>query len=438
MNATRPLSAVRHAGKRLFVHIGMPKTGSKSIRTLLAQWPAFLERSGVHVPVAGLGRPSGGHAALFESRLGRPPAGWEAWMRLPCDSVAWNDLRDELIRCAARRFVVSWEVLASGRPQASEWAEAFAVLGGEAGVDIEAVAYVRPQYQWLVSQYTQGVKWGDETRRFEAVLEECLGRRAGQGRTWAAATLHAGLDYNRVFAPWREVLGDRLQVFSLAETQRTGGLAPHFLRRIGVNDLADMATCAPRVNQRPGGKLLEVLRLTSAALDAAGIDKLWKRSLLNKVRADLPALLEHDVPFAPLTDAQIDAVIERHAGANAQFAQDYGPAAAFHCDDARTARTSSGSPPPVRFEWQDFGGAERDRVRRYIKGATGVDLDTGRSGAIPSMERTGPRRRSISPGVRLFASQARSVRRPRDAVPFLRWLRWRLHGFLRRRLRAPA
>lgn len=435
MNATKP-SAARHAGKRLFVHIGMPKTGSKSIRTLLAKWPAFLERSGVHVPVAGLGRPSGGHGALFESRLGRPPAGWEAWMHLPCDSVAWRELRDELIRCAARRFVVSWEVLASGRPQASEWAEAFAALGREAHIDVEAVAYVRPQYQWLESQYVQGVKWGDETRRFEACLEECLGQRAWRGQTWASATLHAGLDYNRVFAPWRAALGDRLKVYSLAEAQRAGGLVRHFLRRIGANDLADMATRVPRMNQRSGAKLLEVLRLTSAALDAAGIDKLWKRSLLNKVRADLPALLEHDVPFAPLTDAQIDAVTERYAGANAKFAQDYGPDVVFRCEDARASR---GSPRPARCEWQDIGGAERDRVRRYIKGATGVDLDTGRSRAIPGMEGTW-RRRSGSRGGRrrLYASQTRSIRQPRDVVPFLRWLRWRLHGFLRRRLRAPG
>ena len=397
----------------------MPKTGSTTIDVLLAKWPAFLERSGVHVPVAGLGYP-GGYAALSEDR----------------DPLALGDLRDEVTRCAAPRFVVSWELFAAGLPQTSEWAETFGSLGRDAGIGIEAIAYVRPQYQNIESRYTQKVKRGHETRRFEVFLEECLGRRAWRGENRRSALLHASLDYNRVFAPWREVLGDRLKVYSLAEAHRTGGLVRHFLRCIGANDLADIATCAPHMNRRPGAKLLEVLRLTSAALDTAGIDTLRKSSLLDKVRADLPALLEHDVPFAPLTDAQIDAVTERYAGANAKFAQDYGPDVVFHCEDASTSR---GSSRPARCEWQDIGGAERDRVRRYIEGATGVDLDTGRSRAIPGMEGTW-RRRSASRGVRrrLYASQTRSIRQPRDVVPFLRWLRWRLHGFLRRRLRAPA
>ena len=412
----------------LFVHIGMPKTGTKTIQMLLAARPAFLERAGVHVPVAGLTRFTG-HSGLMELVQGPD----DPWLHRRLDPAAWDGLRDELTRCPARRFIVSSEVFGDGRPQSSDWAKAFAALGEEAGVDVEVLAYVRPQYQWLEARYSQLVKNGRETRPFEACLEECLVSGGGTGNAPQLRYPYTGLDYNSVFEPWREVLGDRLKIHTLDDAQRAGGLVRHFSALIGANEVADV-TCLPRSNQRPGAKFVEVLRLTSAALGTVGFNvPLLAYSPWQKVRAGLPALLDHDIPFRPLSDAEIHALTERYADSNTQFGRDYGVDAAFHSKSRRTD-----SPRPVRIAWQDFGDGERDRVRSFVLDALGVDLGTGRVKNEPAW--TAPQSRPPSYArihyrLRLLASQARSVRHPSDAVPFLRWLRWRLSGILRPRRR---
>ncbi len=422
------MSAMHRRSKRLLVHVGMPKTGSTSIQMLLAKWPAFLERSGVHVPAAGL-LWLRGHSKLLEKHRYDPEVR-DPWAHRRLDSRAWGDLRDELTRVAAGRFVISSEFLGDGRPQSLEWAEAFAALGRDAGVDVEVFAYVRPQYQWLEARYAERVRNGWETRPFRACLQDCLASRRITGD--ALASPYASLDYNGVFNPWREVFGGELNVYTLDEARHAGGLVRHFLHVVGASDLANVVS-VPHVNQRPGAKLVEISRLTSAALDAADLDVPTKSLLLDSVLAELPTLLEDDVPFRPLSDAQIHAVIERYADSNAKFADEYGLDAAFHPESAKT-----GSPRPARVEWQDIDRAERDRVRRHVLDRAGVDLDTGlrrpRLEARWGRPSVGSAVASsvILRGLRLSLSQAKSIRYPSDVVPFFRWLRWYLMCFLRR------
>lgn len=414
------------ASKRLlFVHIGMPKTGSTSIQTLFVKWPTLLERAGVHVPVVGLTWLNG-HSGLLKKHRHVADVR-DPWAHRQLDPTALADLREEMTRCDARRFVISSELFGDGRPQSSEWAEAIAALGREADVDVEVFAYVRPQYQWLEAWYAQLVTNGVETRPFEACLVECLASKGGS----AIRLRYAGLDYNHVFEPWREVFGSRLRVYTLDEARRGGGSVRHFLHLIGASDLAEAVARLPAVHRRQGAKFVEVLRRTSAALDAAGLDVPKKSLLLRKVRGELPALLEDDTPFRPLSDAQIRAVIDRYADSNAKFAQDYGLDMAFHSENTRLD-----SPRPSRFEWGsghgDIGDAERDRVRSYVLDVTGVDLNTGT--VLGDAGRAVRRLSTLWLRLRPFDLQARDIRNPSDYVCYLRWLRWHLLDILRRRL----
>lgn len=417
------------ASKRLlFVHIGMPKTGSTSIQTLLVKWPNLLERAGVHVPVVGLTWLNG-HSGLLKKHRHVADVR-DPWAHRQLDPTALADLREEMTRCDARRFVISSELFGDGRPQSWEWAEAIAALGREADVDVEVFAYVRPQYQWLEAWYAQLVANGVETRPFDACLvEECLTSKVPASATHPR---YAGLDYNHVFEPWREVFGSRLRVYTLDEALRGGGSVRHFLHLVGASHLADVVAGAPAANQRQGAKFVEVLRRTSAALDVAGLEVPTKSLLLRKVRGELPALLEDDTPFLPLTDVQIRAVIDRYADSNAKFAQDYGLDVAFHSENTRLD-----SPRPSRFEWGgegdgNIGDDERDRVRSYVLDITGVDLNTGAVG--DDAERAVRRLFALWLRLRPFAFAARDIRNPSDCVCYLRWLRWHLLGMLRRRL----
>ena len=99
--------------RRLVVHVGLPKTGSSTIRHALAALAPELRCQGVHVPVAGRSpRPDGSirHANLLRALTGvdfKPEHG------------AWLELAEELRESNARQFVVSDEMLSRRSPSSS-------------------------------------------------------------------------------------------------------------------------------------------------------------------------------------------------------------------------------------------------------------------------------------------------------------------------------
>ena len=339
--------------RSLVVHIGMPKTGSTSIQRMLSDLAPSLEQLGIHVPLTArhCGHENLVHAIDDRCRKFRPALG------------GWRELADELTRCAASRFVLSAEVFVAPWLGA-RGAVAVAAMAKAADLDVEIIGYVRPQYQYLESSYAQRVKNGRQSARFEAVLDDLVNR--------------PGLNYNRIFQPWRETFGDRLAVYPLEPERMPGGLLAHFLDRLGAGELTAAAAALPRANERPGARQLEVLRLVSAALDNELVDWPVQVSLLRALRRDLPAMLVGDAPFSGLSQAQVQAVTRRHAESNARFAREYAVDAdgiLFRDEDSDAVRR------PNRTAWEEFGDAERARVARFVRDAVGVDLPVAGSDA---------------------------------------------------------
>ena len=422
-----------HSQRKLFVHIGMPKAGSTSIQAMLAGWPAFFERAGIHVAVAG--RQAGSHSQLYDDD-GEPRRS------------VWNDLLHELIHCPARRFVMSWEPFAAGhsrdrRRSSGNRASDVAALGEAADVDVRIVAYVRPQYQYMESLYAESVKLGSWTAPFGVVVEDYLQKQR--------------FDYHKALRPWRDTFADRIAIHPLDHAHMGNGALEHFLGVVGAVDPA-LAWVQRRRNPRIGAKHVEVLRLAGAALAALGADRPARARLLEPLRLGVPALLAADLPFAGLTPAEVDAVSQHFAASNARFARDYG----IDPDGVLFRHPADGLLRPALADGADFSEVERARLRGLIDRALGKDIaeivDASlaprslrcsaakpRTGALQTLLR---RRsawdalhawcRRLHSRTRLVCRQTRSIRDIASMKTFLRWLRWELEVRWRRLFPASA
>ena len=344
-------SACRAAQRRLVVHVGMPKCGSTSVQGMLAALSPRLARAGVLVPRAGSAAP-GNHHNLWRAEVGhrthRPTRG------------GWAELRGEIGASAASLVVLSSELftLPDGRRGC---AGRVAELAAATGAAVTVVGYVRPQAAWLESWYAERVRSADEAATFEAFAARMLGP-SGEDL----------LDYNRVFAPWREAFGDAVRVFPLEAPGPAQGVDDHFLATLGVATpalLGALRRLGPlRANLRMGAAELETRRCVAAAV--AGRPVADRRRAARRL-VHLPALVAPDRPFAGFDAAGAAAVARRFGGANARFARDY----AIDAGGALFRDTAGGAGPDRgRAGWEDLDAGDRRRVRHFVARRSGIDL----------------------------------------------------------------
>lgn len=406
---------------RLLVHIGTPKAGSTSIQNMLHSLESVLCGKGVRFAAAARGRRT---SNLAHQNLAWPSVSPEYHPRLG----GWEDVLQEAQRCTAPWCVVSCENFTLPWARRTRYAGRVAALARAAGRDAVVVAYVRPQHRYLESLYCEMLKAGGTSAPFETYLE--------------GAVKGSQFEYETVFDPWREAFGERLAVFPLEAGRMPGGLLVHFLGLLGADELAPETEALPRMNERIGAKHAEVLRLTRLALGPAlSYGAVWRR--LEPVRVGVPALLDGDAPFAGLNAQQVRAVTERFAASNARFARAYGVDAAGVL--FREPAPNGGAARSNVATWDDLGAAERRRVREFVREAVGVDLPPGAGGRTASSGGAAPgsRQPAVGPArwifsrlpwrVRLLLEDMRFIRTARDLPAFLRWLRWDVEWWVRRR-----
>ena len=376
----------RGAKRRLTVHVGTAKAGSTSIQNLLAVRWRRLARAGVHVPFAGAGGgPPGAHHGLARELL--DPLG---------AAGHWAGLERELGRSAAARFAISCEAF-TGPAHRVACAERLQALAERGALEIDVVGYVRPQWQWLESGYAEQVRTGGRGESFDAFVARML-----------AAGPDTRLDYNTVFAPFREAFGDRVRVYAVERSRLPAGVARHFLGVLGVLGVdAAAAAGAARANARLGAKELEVRR--RAARLAGDHAARTARKLLW-----LPALLDDDAPFAGFDGDRIEGIEGRFADANGRFARAYGigPDGVLFRDPVEV--------PGRRRNvacWEALDAAERRRVRRYVLDRIGVDVGvaadapaTGRGAVLARLALRGPGVAAPLAAVRLATTGFRARR----------------------------
>ena len=359
--------------RRLFVHVGLAKTGTTSIQNLLGCRARQRARRGIHVPTAGGGSVYAGNHHL----LARESAD---------ASRHWRRLADEIARSAQPRFVISSEAFAAAGRSAPA-IERLQRLAARARLEVVIVAYVRPQWQRLEAGYADAVKRGRTTAPFERYVAGRL-----------AANADTRYDYNAVFAPFQRAFGAAVRVFPM-DTALPDGLLAHFQQVLGIDVPVTLPAALAHSNARPGAKEIAVRTLVNAAAPPAGRRRL----------RFLAPLLDADAPFRGFRGDEIEALHERFRAANARFARDYG----IDAHGVLFREPAAPAPArPQRARWQDLSAAERRRVRRYVLDRTGVDLAAGTAPANRWYVRAALARRTIG-----RAPRALVRRRPlRDAL----------------------
>ena len=354
-------------GRTLFVHVGLPRTGTTSIQMMLHQYSPQLARVGVHV--LRVGARAGKHWDLVWPSVGASRA--QTWVR----ANLWNAAREEIARSAASRIVVSAENFTLPRfsHTSARW---FSALAEDAKVDIRIIGVVRPQWQIVEAHWSQTLVDGESLPDFKDWLPGFL------------SSTH--LDYAECFRPWREQFGD-VRIIPLQPSQFTRGLLVHFLQAVGVDDeqLFSSVQTLPHAHARPGAKKVEVLRVTSAALASVGLADWERRRVVQYLLAGSKGLLSSDSPFAGLSSEQVRQIANHFELRNRSFANAYG----VGVDGELFPNPSEDSyARPNVACWEDFDPVERQAVRTFVRERIGLQLPD-RLRTLPVDYRTSERAR---------------------------------------------
>ena len=126
----------------LFVHVGIPRTGSTTIRHALKQMDPELRKRGVLVPATGQAKGIWSHAGLVTLLSGQ-------WHFEDTEADAWQALEREIAASGASTVVLSTAMFTSHGihttttgEQAAQQVEA---LADACGLEVRIVGYVRRQ-----------------------------------------------------------------------------------------------------------------------------------------------------------------------------------------------------------------------------------------------------------------------------------------------------
>ena len=313
---------------RLILHIGHYKTGTTALQVFCARNDTRLGAAGVEYP--DLYRHHAKHSIFAFALL--QAAGASTLMhgyanRTPPEAL-WATLLDHVRRSPAPAVLVSSEefMRLAVFPAAEE--ELAAILARHAaGIEIEAIAYLRPPQAHLRSWYNQLIKMGQVVPDYLTALCHTV------------EPIH--LDYGFALAPWRRLLGDGRVILRPYRSPAQGreSIFDDFFRALGLKlpgnlvypggdpnpRLDERVAELVRMLQNEGHPPRVVKRLRDAALasldppvDAVKLDDLRRRvaagvaALSGMPRSELDiGALQSDLPQAPAarSDSTILAVV---------------------------------------------------------------------------------------------------------------------------------
>ncbi|MFN6998800.1 MAG: hypothetical protein ACK4ST_02040, partial [Elioraea tepidiphila] len=284
--------------RRLFIHIGAPKTGSTAIQHFLADERAALLRHGILYPAAAtIGKAHHAiGAAIFPGRAGRLGG-------VPRDAAlarALADVHAEIERHQPTTVILSteylWGVLSPDRIRR--------LLAAFPDWRVHVVAYLRRQDLLAQSLYIQAVKAG----------------HAGGFHEWlehSQAGSKAPFDFFRVLRSWSGCGAD-----VIVRVYETGSITPDvrvdFLETVGAGTAVAPPAGNRAVNTTPDATTVELLRVVNREIADPDVANRLRRRIMRSSPAR--------APFAPLPylgHEEAALFVARFAEGNRRVAQEF-------------------------------------------------------------------------------------------------------------------
>lgn len=251
----------------LFIHIGVPKSGSTSIQRVFSTHRDELQGRGLLYPAAGL-RGYGHHDFPFLLNGGYPE-----WAK-PQDATLADlseALRTECDAFDGDILISSENFYLFPQPEAlARWAEAYGISNGR---QVKIVVYLRRQDELLLSWYNQLVKAQGFAGTFEEALEDArwLGDYATQLQRWSSVFGESALmvrSYHDEFQVDGDLIKDFFRAVSLSPSDVP---AVDALRFTNISLNRDILEFQRIINRLPLSSVEkrnfhhELMELTSAA-----------------------------------------------------------------------------------------------------------------------------------------------------------------------------
>ena len=318
---------------RLVMHIGTHKAGSTALQLFMERNRDAFAAQGIALPRAGADPEWGHHSNV-------------AWQFLRPDlfDPARGTLRDlvaELAACTGGTALVSSEEfeLLPGRDAVS----AFLAPLRQVARRIDLLLYVRPQFLYAASAYSEALKAGN-IGDFDPFFAQAI--------TWAR------LDYDSHFAGWEGHPGTALCVRPMTRALRRRGIGIDLLKVLGI---AGRPGFEPEARHNLGLGAEAVHALLYARSRAHGRGPALTRPICTAIREMVAEIAPDPRPFSALTRGQVRRCEDLHKRGNAAFTTRHGLPAwdqLFETEIA-TAGTSPETAVPADLQRRIEAGVDR-------------------------------------------------------------------------------
>ena len=237
--------------KRIFLHIGPPKTGSTTIQNLLAVASQALLSQGVLYPSEGRlplqecfwVKRQEGRVCFAQPMISHQFLAWALMGEIedlePC--AYWSSVVSEINRTSAHTVIISGESFAR-LPKA----KIIQLMSFLSKFQIKVLFYLRDPFSFLLSWYSHDVKMGRYSKPFSHYIDERNSLLLFQ---------------ERVLKTWEDCIGTKnIIIKSFEKIQKESNLEYDLIQTIGLNpDLFDEYICNSPLNKSPSPIIVRLI-----------------------------------------------------------------------------------------------------------------------------------------------------------------------------------